>query len=343
MARKSPVTIKTIAEELNISFSTVSKALNNDPLIKLDTRKAVWEKAKEMGYSPNMNARSLRSKKSHTIGIILNDIENPTFAHILSAITNEMANFNYTTLVCDSKYNVEMERRNILSLISRNTDSIIISPVTMDADRLDLLNPMMEKVIVLSEQIKGFNANYVHVDYKTGGYLAAKKMLQSGHIVNLIISEKETTTVNRQYIAGIKHAYEEHNVDFNESLLFHCIPSLSNGYKTIMDLYNKYKANNERLPFTGVMCICDSLAFGVYQAVANIGLNIPNDISVIGFDDYYPSEIVQPPLSTVYLPKERVALYCIDLLRIILLEKETDIRTVIFEPYLVIRNSIKNL
>ena len=123
-------TIKSIAAELNVSFSTVSKALNDDPLITKETKARVLRKAKEMGYLPNPHALALRNKPTNTIGIILNDLENTSLAYVLKGISRTMSKHGYTTLISDSEYDPKVETRNIDSVVSRIPSAIILSSVT---------------------------------------------------------------------------------------------------------------------------------------------------------------------------------------------------------------------
>ncbi len=179
------ITIKNIAEQLGVSFSTVAKALNNDPLVKEETRKRVHEKAAELGYLPNSLAQGLRSKTTKTIGVILNDIENPTRTHIVKRISVDLAKYGYTTLIFDSLYDLAIERKNISTALSRMPDSIVISPVSIHAENLSLLSNMYDRTVILSRMYEAVPANYVHMDHKRGGYISASTMLNNGHSRNL--------------------------------------------------------------------------------------------------------------------------------------------------------------
>ena len=328
------VTIKTIAAAMGLSFSTVAKALNHDPVIKKETREAVEQKAREMGYVSNFNAKSLRSRKTNTVGMILNDVENPTFAHMLSVIASDLALMGYTALICDSRYNENVERLNIQAMLARNTDAIIISPVNPDSENLKLLQKIQSNVILMGTPILDFHCNYITVDYELGGYLAAREMLDNGHSNNLVIAEIQTTDTSRQYIRGVRKAYTELGVTLEDDRRFHAIPSVEAGSRILRN----YMRGGGTVD--GVICGCDSFAWGIYEAAERLQLRIPEDISVVGFDDYAPSQFFAPKLSTVYLPKERMASCCVELLRGILGEEGCPARSVLLEPYLVRRKSI---
>ena len=339
---KSPVTIKTIANELNISFSTVAKALNDDPRIKEKTRNRVQKKAEEMGYFPNAMAKSLRSNATQNIALILNDIENPSLANIFGKITKSMDEYGYSTLICDSQYDLKIEAHNISTVLSRKPDAVIISPVTSDPSKLRLLKSMINQVIILGDTIDKFYCNYVHVDYTLGGYLSAKEMLTNGHTRNMIITEPDYCPISTHFLSGIKKAYLEFGIQIDNNLVCYCTPSIENGYQQLMNNFNQ-ETGELKNNFTGVIASCDSIAYGIYKAAATLGLSIPKDISVIGFDDYSLSSFANPPLTTINLPTERIATRCTDILYSKLIDKIESNQIFSIEPHLIKRMSVKNL
>jgi LacI family transcriptional regulator len=336
------VTIKSIARDLGLSFSTVAKALNNNPSVKEETRRLVLARADEMGYSPNMLARGLRSKSTKTIGVVFNDIENPVLAYIFKNISIDMAKHGYSTLICDSQFDEEIERSNILSVLSRMPDAVIFFPATVSPKNFDLFSGMMNQVIVLDAYSPNSDCHFVDVDYNYGGYLSACELLSKGHRDILVITEPLEFPISNQYVAGIRKAFQEYNVPFNENLVKFAHASISNGYSTVMSLWdNQKRAFTET--FTAVMNFDDNLAHGVYKAVAQFGLSVPDDISVIGFDDNPLSIFSNPPLTTVYLPKEKIANSCIEILHNIILEGKTNKTIYSLSPHLVCRGSVKEV
>jgi len=336
------VTIKSIAEELGISFSTVSKALNNSYLVKEETRNLVLKKAEEMCYSPNMHARGLRNKTTKTIGVIFNDIENPVLTYIFKMLSIHMGQYGYTILICDSQFDVKLERTNILSVLSRMPDFVIISPTTASTDNLKLFSDMMDRVIVLGNRYSGIKSHYVHVDYSHGGYVSANELISKGHRNNLIITEPIEFPYSRDYVDGIKRAYAEYGLELDPDLIKYEHSSIANGYNVVSNLWDKTQGGFQK-PFTGVMTFCDSLAHGVYKAVTQLGLKVNDDISVIGFDDNPLSVYSMPPLTTVYLPKEKIADCCIKIIHAALVDNATGISFYSLEPYLISRESVKSL
>jgi DNA-binding LacI/PurR family transcriptional regulator len=342
MTEIKKVTIKDIAKSLGVSFSTVAKALNDDSVVAEETRKRVHEKAKEMGYLPNLMAVGLRSNSTRTIGIILNDIENPTRSYIIKRISMEMVKHGFTSFIFDSSYSESIEKQNINNLISRIPDCIIISPVNTNSGNMELLNGLYDRTIILSNIQDKIPANYVHMDHIRGGYISARCMLSNGHRNNLIIMEPLSYPSGSQFYQGIQQAYAEAGVEIDPNLISYGYPSIDAGINAISE---KYDEQNKRfkINFTGVIASNDMFAIGIYKAANLLGFNIPDDLSIIGYDDHPIASLLNPQLSTLSYPKEDVAKLCIEILTSRLINNKTEISKFTLEPELVSRNSIKKV
>lgn len=337
-----PVTIKSIAEELNISFSTVSKALNNNPLIKAETRQLVLDKAQEMGYTPNSLARGLRSNSTKTIAIIFNDIENPVLTYVFRHIAIKMAEHSYTTMIFDSQFSEKIEHDNIMAVLSRVPDFIIVEPTSMKSENLALLSSMANKVIVQGVKFDQLGCHHVHIDYALGGYISACELLSKGHRDCLVITEKLSFPTSQQFVNGIKKAFSEYNVEFDERRVITEHSSIENGFRIMQGFWDN-QHNRWSIPLTGVMTFDDNLAFGVYKSARHNNLQIPDDLSIVGFDDNPLSSFSWPPLTTVRLPKEKMAEYHLSILNAALLQGRSEICIYSAEPTLIQRGSVKHL
>jgi LacI family transcriptional regulator len=336
------ITIKNIAEQLGVSFSTVAKALNDDPSVKEETRLRVKQKAAEMGYLPNVIAKGLRGKTTKTVGIILNDIENPTRTHIVKKILVDLAEHGFTTLIFDSLYDLAIERNNIITVLSRRPDAVVISPVSIHSENLSLLSNIFDRTVILSREFESVPANYVHMDHKRGGYIATKTMINSGHQCNIIFTEPADFPSSEQFLAGVHQAYAEHGITCHEEMMIYGTPSMQVGFRGIIDLYDRQE-KQFKISFTGIITNCDLYAFGVYQAIGEIGLNIPEDVSVMGYDDIPMAAMTIPPLTTMHNPIEEIAAHCSDILISKLVYREPVIKSFSIAPYLIERASIKKI
>ena len=161
MPRRSNITIKDIAKKLGISFSTVAKALKNDPVVAEETRQKVQETAHEMGYFPNLMASALRSKSTRSIGVILNDLENQPGLTSLKRSRWKWLNMDSPHSSFDSAYDESIEQQNILNLLSRMPECILISPVNRNFANMRLLDNVYNRTIILSKENKSIPTNYV--------------------------------------------------------------------------------------------------------------------------------------------------------------------------------------
>lgn len=334
------VTIKSIAEALGISFSTVSKSLNGSPGINSETRALVVSKAREMGYSPNLFARGLRTNSIKSIAVIFNDIENPVLTYIFKTISVAMAKHGYTTQICDSQFDAEAERVSIQAAISRMTDYIIIAPATTDSSNLDLLIASDSNVIVFDRAHHGANCHFIDVDYAYGGYVAACELLSKGHRDILIVSEPLDYPYSSYYTEGIRKAFDEYGIPFRPEYQRFVHSSMENTCSIMLSLWD-YGKHAFKLPFSAVMCFGDNFALGVYKAAAQLGLSVPGDLSVVGFDDNDICGFTTPPLSSVHLPREWMAKTCLDILEADLINEEPAGYSFSLSPHLMARGSVR--
>ena len=224
-----------------------------------------------------------------------------------------MVRHGFTSYIFDSSYNEDIETQNILNLISHIPEGVIISPVTSDFRNIRLLQNLYNRTIILSSIQENFPTNYVHMDHVKGGYIAAHTLLSNGHKRNLLIIEPLDYPSGEQFYRGVLQAYQEFGLQVDPDLVCFGYPSIEHGMNLMLEKFDE-KANKFKVDFTGVVAFNDMFAIGVYKAAQKIGFRIPDDISVIGYDDHPMASLVTPQLSTLYYPKEDVANHCIEIL-----------------------------
>lgn len=330
-----PVTIKSIAEALGISFSTVSKALNGDPAISETTRLAVEKKAKEMNYTRNYFAQSLRQKGSRTVAIIVNDIDIPAYGEMIAIISAKLAAHGYTTMVSDSRYSEEFERSSIQTVISRMPEAIIVAPADPAGPNLKLLEPMFQNTLVLGEIENTTRVSSLHVDHRLAGRLTAEHLLKNGVRHNLILGGPEGYQSSELYLAGLRDGYQAFDLPFPEDRVLRFRPNQQTAYRRFCQLWQEEPGFCD-----GVACFCDSMAFGIYRACRELELRIPEDISVIGYDDGPANDFTAPPLTTIHMPKDLVAAQCAQFVINRLVSGDTQLHHCKLDPYLVDRASV---
>lgn len=329
------VTIKSIAAELGVSFSTVSKALNGDPLISEQTRLMVEEKARQMHYTRNYFARSLRQKGSRTVAIIVNDIDIPAYGEMVAMISGALAPHGYTTMISDSQYNEEFERNSIENVLSRMPEAVIVAPADPLGPNMQLLTPLWQQTLVLGD-IQGSDGNTVDVDHRLAGKLSTGHMLENGNRRNLVFCGPEGYQSSEYFLAGVRDVYAANGITLDETMIHRFKPDLNTACRRFTEAWQAAPGSID-----GVICFCDSMALGIYQAARELGLRIGKDISVIGYDDNYTNEFTDPPLTSVHLPKDQVAEHCVRFILERLIDGSSEPYVHALPPYLAERGSVR--
>ncbi len=330
------VTIKSIADALGISFSTVSKALNGDPAISAKTRQLVSEKAKEMHYTRNYFAHSLRQKGSKTVAIIVNDIDIPAYGEMVAIISGKLAEHGYTTMVSDSQYSEEYERSSIQNVVSRMPEAVIIAPADPTGENMRLLEPIYDKTLVLGALGEDSRASSLMVDHRMAGRMSAEHFLKNGVKKNLIFGGPEGYQSSELFLEGIREAYQAYGVTLEDSCIYRFKPDQQKAYRTFMQAWQENPGSCE-----GVICFCDSMAFGIYRACRELELSIPEDISVAGYDDGPANDFTAPPLTTIHMPKDLVAAQSASFVINRLVGSDTQQHHFTIQPYLADRGSVR--
>lgn len=337
---RGTVTIKMIAEEVGMSFATVSKALNDSDLVKPETKKMIRAKAAEMGYTPNMLARSLRGKSTKMIAVIINDTVNSVISQVISNVSVEMNKYGYTLLTADPHFNGENERNIIQSILEKQPDFVIYAPTSSNHINVEMFSALGDRLLVLGKDtsVQHINCNTVFVDYEAGGYMSASTLMNYGHRDMIVLTEPLDFPISAQFVDGVRRAFRERGLAFDDRRIMEVYTSVESGNQAIASLWDA-AANAFRLPFTAVITFCDIVAHGVYRGMKSLGKRIPEDISVIGFDDNPLNEFSNPPLASIKLPADHIARCCNDIIRAKLIDKRDDLYHFSVMPYLVPRPS----
>ena len=290
------VTIYDIAKATGHSAPTVSKALNGQGKLSSSTRKIIVDTAKQMGYEPNSSARTLSTKKSNLIGVVYDDTGmNMGFAHpLFSVILNRFRE----QIECAGYDLVFLSRYSKMSYFShasyRSVDGvIIINPATGDISEFQEFIDANIPRVSTNSIFEGICT--VISDNTKGGYVAAEKLIKKGHrkIAFLCAPLRRISSAPIERLQGFKKALADNGILFDEKLFEESKTWAQEGaYEAFKKLYKRTQ------DFTAVFCVTDTMAFGVYKAAEELGLRIPEDISIIGFDDDIAGSILSPHLDT---------------------------------------------
>lgn len=342
------ITIRDIAKIAGVSHSTVSRSLNDSSEISQKTKERIKKIAQEHNFEFNNNARSLSTQRTGTIGIIFNkgfDDENASF--LFSKLLKE---FRYRLekesldVILDFKTNPFTGKSNLKKLINTNKiDGFIIAEELLEEE--DIIFIMEKKVPTVFVHSKPpysqkYKMDYVITDHFKGGYMATKYLLDNGHRDIITFTHKNEVTEFSEFderTKGYIYALEEKGVKVKKELIVTGEISFNNGKKIIKDFV---KNSN----FTAVFAQTDLLAIGIIKGLKEEGYRIPEDISVIGYDNIEFGKMTEPELSTINQPIENIVEQSVLLLMEKLKSKdEKTEKNIVIEPNLVIRNSVKKI
>ncbi|HEY0459452.1 MAG TPA: LacI family DNA-binding transcriptional regulator [Pyrinomonadaceae bacterium] len=329
------VTLADIARELGISKMTVSRAINNDPLVKAKTRDRVLEASRRLNYQPNIFARALATNRSHLIGVIVPDLMHSYFAEILHGVGIVARASKLQIVIGNSEEHVTREISEVEALRSR-TDGLIIAP-SLPQSKMNLYRKMIDdgtKIVLIDRTLEGLDCPMVTTDDEKVGLLA------TGHLINLghrrIGHLRGTTTSTSKYrLEGYKQALAKNDLRFEKSLVRDCGLMESDGYRTMTAWI---KEGN--LP-TAIFAVNDPAAIGAMQALDEAGLAVGEDIAIVGGGNIHYGDMLRVPLTTVSWSRGEMGQSAARLL-IQLIEgsgKDVQNQKVILSPSLIVRKS----
>ncbi len=332
------IRLKDIAEKVGVRASTVSDILNERSTcyVSAELKDRVLLVARELNYLPNFIAKSLRRKNTATIGLIMAHFGEEVNTAKIKDIENLAWESGFHVYIGHTEGDAKREEAYIDDFLSRQVDGLIfVHPTSLEDGRCirELIKKNFPLVIISTGQEE--DVNYVAVDRRYGAYLAVEHLLKLGHrdIVFLCTNFPDHPFV-KQRIAGYKDALAKFGVDFNEKLIYYDAFDYATGYERANDVLN------ERNIPTAIFAANDEVAIGAMRRLQNEGLNVPEDVSIVGFDDIKGAEFSHPPLTTVRQPTGEVGKKALE----ILLEKiknpqSCELEQVIFKPELIVRKS----
>ncbi|HZG60966.1 MAG TPA: LacI family DNA-binding transcriptional regulator [Anoxybacillus sp.] len=328
-------TIYDVAKKAGVSISTVSRVINNTGRISEKTRKKVLEVMEALHYQPSVVASALTGKRTRTIGLIIPDVANPFFSEIARKVEDRGRELEFNVLMCNTDNNPETEEMYLSLLKQKSVDGIIIGTTTNNYTVLNELLCDHFPVALIAQDIPELAINVVRVDDFLGGYQATSHLVSLGHKKIAIILGNLSRTSDKYRFQAYRQVLEENGLEYDEKLVIYTDYSMEDGKRAALEILK-----SPQRP-TAIFACFDSLAVGVYQAAKELGLHIPNDLSVVGFDNTILATIVDPPLTTIAQPIDEMGRQVVDLLVREIEGEKTTKQRVILPPELIIRNSTR--
>lgn len=331
------VTIYDVAKEAKCSPATVSLVFKNSDRIKPDTHKRVIKAAKKLHYTPNYIAQSLITKATHTLGVIVPDIENPLYSCMISGI-EEYANANgYDIILGISDSDMEKESHHLDMLAKKRIDGLVLFPTFIDRIKEKLENSSSYDIPIVLCGSSGKNivkTDYVKCDNRIGSFNAINHLIDTGCRKIGCIFPVHDKKQSESRLTGYRDSLSEHNIPFEESLIKYCSTDYNDIFRATSELIKDSSPD-------AVFCLYDYCASIVVSTILRMGLSIPNDIAVMGYDNIPLSQFFPISLSTVDTHGKEVGTKATELLIEKIKNPETPIRQVLLTPSVVIRDSTK--
>jgi LacI family transcriptional regulator len=330
-----------IAGKAGVSTSTVSRVLNDQTekyRISNKTKNLVLRTAKDLNYRPNELARGLRLNRSHTIGLIVPDISNPFFAYIIHIIQIYASQSGYSLIVCNTNENIETEVEQIELLRRKGIDGYIILPVGTRYDHIQELIQNNRSVVILDRSIEELSVDTIVIDNYMGAFKAVENIIENGHTRIAIIKGLPNTYTTNERVKGYKDALKKYNIPVNKDYIVGKDFRKENGYTE-----TKFLLSLETPP-SAIFTTSDLITLGTFEAIFEMKLNIPEDISIVAFDDIDFAPFLVSPLTVVKQPREAMGKTAVKfLIDDIKSKNKMERKRIVLNPELIIRNSVKKL
>lgn len=334
-----PATIIDIARALDISPSTVSRALNDHPSISAQTKKDVHELAEKLNYHPNLTARNLLKKRSGIIGVIIPEITSYFFSMVITGIQDVVSSVGYKLIISQTNESFEEEKKLTHEMALMRVEGLLVSPSfnTAAYDHLEEARKSGIPVVIFDRDCPGFESSKVFVDVYDGAYQAVKYLIDSGCCKIAHIAGPVSIPTFQERFNAYCNALSDQSREVDPALIVYS-PGFSaeDGVSAIHTLLEQTSG------IDAIFCVNDAVAIGAMHVLRERGYRIPQDISIIGYDDEPYSCYFSPALTTIWQP-----VYDMGLLssRILLdsINKDTPFRHEVLKPELVIRESSKGI
>lgn len=339
MAFKEKTNIKDISQKTGLSISTVSRVLNGKSKqyrIGEKSQKIIEEAAKELNYIPNYFAANLKSGKTNTIGLIIPSLNNPFFATIASNINIELRKHNYTAIIADSNEDIEIEKMELNQFVSQNVEGLIIVPCGSEKDHIKQIYDQGLPLILIDRYFEDLDIPYVSTDNYDGAIKATKLLIENGHSAITCIQGLKGSIPNQKRVEGFKHAMKEAGI--NTINVVGDDFSVQNGY-----LETKLLLQKKERP-SAIFTLSNTIAMGCIKALKQENIRVPQDISLITFDDHYYYDYLATPITSIAQPVEDICKIAMKYLWSKLNKQMvTTINQVILKPEIKYRESISKL
>ncbi|MBU9788236.1 LacI family transcriptional regulator [Lentilactobacillus sp. G22-6] len=330
------VTITDLAHKAGVSVTTVSQILNGKQDRFSDkTVEKVHRLQRDMGYVPDFNAQSLIKKSGRTIGVLLPNINNPFFSRFLRGIEATAMEHDYVPLIFGSNNSETLESHYLLESIRRTADGMIIASAVSDLNYIDKILSQNEVPYLLVDQAPVVEGDQINANNYQGGSLLAEYLLEKGH-QNVVVVADSNPTLNMEHrLAGFLETFKKAGQPISNDHIVKTDLTKMGGYQVTQQVI--------KMKPTAIFAINDEIAIGLYRGIHEAGLNVPADISVVGYDDIDLTEYISPKLTTVHQAAFEMGQHSAAMIIERIKNRDEPIQSVTLPVKLVERESVKKI
>ena len=327
-----PVSIKDIARLAGVSHSTVSRALHNSPLIPAQTTLRIQKIAQEAGYSASAVARGLVTRRTDAVGVVVTSIADPFNGEIVAGIEDVANELGYSVILATSQADPEREMSVVRSFRERRVDGVLVASSRVGALYVPFLDELEIPVVLINNQHPSRFVDSVSIDNTDGGCQATRHLIELGHTAIAYLGDEQGLQSDVERYRGYKKALAASGLRLRKDLI-----TRGNGKPDGAFVAADALLAGSNRP-SAVFCYNDMSALGVLQAAAKHRLSVPQDLSIVGFDDIFFAERLEPPLTTIHQPKREIGRSAMELLVALLKGEKAESVTTI-RGQLIIRGS----
>lgn len=332
-SESAPASIKDIARALGISHSTVSRALRDSPLVRAETAAEIKAKAYALGYRPSAVARSLVTRETRTIGIVVTTIADPFHGEVVTGIEECAAAAGYSVILASSHRDPDREMRVVRALQERRVDGILVASSRVGDLYLSVMTEMRVPIVLINNQHEGQLVYSVSVDNESAARAAVRHLTDLGHTRVAYLGDRFGSHSDRERLAGYRSALEDAGIPFQKEMIVEgdSTPEGSApGVRRLLSLTPRP---------TALFCYNDMSSLGALQAARELSVDVPQRLSIVGFDDLFFCSYLQPPLTTIRQPRHEMGRRATELLLELLNGEEVPAKRISVQGQLVVRSS----
>lgn len=325
--------MKQVAEKARVSTTTVSHVINNTRVVSEDARERVLAVIQELRYIPSAVARSLKNDRTHTLGMMIPNNSNPYFAEIIQSLEDACFELGYNIILCNSYDDPKKQAAYIRVLMEKRIDGLILVSSGSDEELTRLLADEGIPKVLVDRELDGVAADFIEADHEDGGYQATEYLISLGHRDIACVAGPENILASAARIRGYQRALSEAGLPFKPEYLIHADFTSQGGFNAFQHLL--------ALPVrpSAIFASNDLMAIGGICAANQAGIRIPDDLSVLGYDDIALASFSTPPLTTIAQPKQAIGRLTAEVLIDRIKNPDASLRRELIKSKLVVRSS----